>query len=65
VINYHNKLQEELRGCTFQPQITDYDRHVYSRQEDCFYERSKVWMGEKERKILLEREEQFEDIRKQ
>jgi len=61
VMNYRQKLQEELSSCTFTPQITEYSKHQNQDTQETFYERSKAWKGELSKRIESERANFLQD----
>ncbi|CAI2381132.1 unnamed protein product [Moneuplotes crassus] len=54
------KEYNELKECTFRPKLRDY-RNISLNSGDSFYERSKQWKGQKEKRMAKEREEKKEE----
>lgn len=65
VESYYKKQQDELKECTFRPQITEYRNISIDRSPDAFYERNKMWKEEKDRRISLERDNKRYDQQKE
>jgi hypothetical protein len=58
---HHEKEMEELKECTFKPQITEYKNIAVTEEQGTFYERNQVWLNEREKKVTYERDVRLED----
>lgn len=64
MMSYQQRQQEEMKECTFKPEIREY-RNIYLNSEPgAFYDRVQNWKTEKDRKLSQERDSKLEDEHK-
>ena len=61
VMQYHKNEADTLKEWTFKPHITDYNNISLGNSKANFYERSRAWFNEREKKISKERDIKNED----